>query len=46
MIAMAVPVPGGHRPLALAVSGPLDRMRRNKRGIIRLLARKLEGLSI
>lgn len=46
MIAMALPVPGGHRPLALAVSGPLGRMRRNRRSIIRLLAAKLEGLTL
>jgi DNA-binding IclR family transcriptional regulator len=43
MIAMAVPVPGGHRPLALAVSGPLERMRRNRTQILALMQRKLAG---
>jgi DNA-binding IclR family transcriptional regulator len=45
MLAMVVPVPPGHRPLALAVSGPLDRMRRNRRKILDSLRRKLTLLS-
>ena len=45
MIAMAVPVPSGHRPLALAVSGPLERMRRNQARILSLMQRKLADLT-
>jgi len=44
MIAMAIPVPGGHRPLAMAVSGPLERMRRERARVLDLLRRKVERL--
>jgi DNA-binding IclR family transcriptional regulator len=46
MLAMALPVPGGHRPLALAVSGPLERMRRNRQQVLALLRRKLGELAL
>ena len=45
MLAMALPVPPGHRPLALGVGGPLDRMRRSARQTLALMRRKLEALS-
>jgi DNA-binding IclR family transcriptional regulator len=45
MLAMVLPVPAGHRPLALGVSGPLARMRRNSRRILALMRRKIETLS-
>jgi DNA-binding IclR family transcriptional regulator len=46
MIAMALPVSGGHRPLAMAVSGPLERMRRNREKVVRLMRRKLAALDL
>jgi DNA-binding IclR family transcriptional regulator len=45
MLAMALPVPPGHRPLALGVGGPLERMRRGSRQVLALMRRKLEALS-
>lgn len=44
MLAMALPVAAGHRPLAIGVSGPLRRMRREGRGILKLMRVKLAGL--
>lgn len=41
MFAMALPVHGGHRPLAVAVSGPLERMRRNKMKTLALMREAL-----
>lgn len=46
MIAMALPVSAGHRPLAMAVSGPLERMRRNQEKVVRLMRRKLAALDL
>lgn len=45
MFAMALPVAPGHRPLALAVSGPLARMRRSRASILRLMRQRLATLS-
>ncbi len=44
MLAMALPVAAGHRPLAIGVSGPLGRMRRQARGILRLMRDKVSAL--
>lgn len=44
MIAMAIP--GGQRPLALAVSGPLERMRRNRASMLLLLGRAIDALRL
>lgn len=44
MLAMALPVPPGDRPLALGVGGPLDRMRHNSEEILALMRRKLCAL--
>lgn len=44
-LAMTLPVPPGHRPLAIGVSGPLDRIRRNAPGIVTLMRRLVAGLS-
>jgi DNA-binding IclR family transcriptional regulator len=44
MLAMALPVAPGHRPLAIGVSGPLGRMRREARSILKLMRTKLAGL--
>jgi len=41
MLAMALPVAPGHRPLAIAVSGPLARMRKEARSIVKLMRAKL-----
>jgi DNA-binding IclR family transcriptional regulator len=45
MLAMALPVPPGHRPLALGVGGPLERMRRSSRQILAFMRRRIEALS-
>ncbi|MBL4720893.1 MAG: hypothetical protein JKY20_07160 [Alphaproteobacteria bacterium] len=42
MIAMALPVQEGHRPLAMAVSGPLERMRRNRGKTLTTMRRTLK----
>jgi DNA-binding IclR family transcriptional regulator len=44
MLAMALPVAPGHRPLAIGVSGPLARMREEAGSILRLLRRHVEAL--
>lgn len=44
MIAMALPVPTDHRPLAIAVSGPLERMRRNRSQVLEAMKRKVSML--
>lgn len=44
-LAMTLPVPPGHRPLAIGVSGPLDRIRRNAPGIVALMRKLVAGLS-
>jgi DNA-binding IclR family transcriptional regulator len=44
MLAMVLPVPPGHRPLALGVSGPLDRMRRSSRQILAAMRRGIAAL--
>lgn len=44
MLAMALPVPAGHRPLALGVSGPLDRMRRSSKEILAAMRRRISAL--
>lgn len=44
MLAMALPVPAGHRPLALGVSGPLDRMRRNSQEILAAMRWRIDAL--
>jgi len=44
MLSMALPVTEGHRPLAVAVSGPLARMRRGRSATLRLMREKIAGL--
>lgn len=44
MLAMALPVAAGHRPLALGVSGPLGRMRRSTRSILKLMRGKIASV--
>jgi len=44
MLAMALPVASGHRPLAIGVSGPLGRVRREARSILKAMRTKLAGL--